>query len=251
MEEGQKLKLAVFISGSGTNLQSLLDRSSDGRLLADVLLVISDRADAYGLERARRHGVPAYVVEYGKYFEKFSHVTDRIERRRLSYEEAETEIIGILKNYDIDYVVLAGFMRLLTPYFLEHFKTGEGVFRVLNIHPALLPSFPGRHGYEDTFRYGCRWGGVTVHFVDEGEDSGPIIAQAVYPIFPNDSLEDIRKRGLSLEYEIYAQCINWLAKGMVRISKDQNGKPKVIVVDPEYRNILLSWISFAFNQLRK
>ncbi|MCX7822498.1 MAG: phosphoribosylglycinamide formyltransferase [Syntrophobacterales bacterium] len=245
----KRLKLAIFISGSGTNLQSLLDRSSDGRLSADVLFVISDRGDAYGLERAKRYGVPSYIVDYRKHIDSFRHVSDRIERWRLGYRQAEAEMLEIFKRYEVDYIVLAGFMRLLTPYFLENFKTEEGVFRVLNIHPALLPAFPGMHGYEDTFHYGCRWGGVTVHFVDEGEDTGPIIAQAVYPIFPGDNLEDVRKRGLTLEYEIYAQCINWLASGMVDIEKIEKGKPKVTIKDPNYKDIIQKWIALAFGKI--
>jgi phosphoribosylglycinamide formyltransferase-1 len=247
MENHEKrLKLAVLISGSGTNLQSLIDRSSDGRLQADVVVVVSDRADAYGLERARKHGISAYVVDYAKYIADVSHIVDLKERRRIAYEEAEKEILQILSNYSVDYVVLAGFMRLLTPHFLEKFRVEEGIFRVLNIHPALLPAFPGRHGYEDTFGYGCRWGGVTVHFVDEGEDSGPIIAQAVYPIFPGETVDTVRKRGLRLEYEVYAQSINWLAKGMVNVRKEESGRTRTVITDPQYGDILKRWVSLAF-----
>lgn len=246
MGEENRLRLAVFISGSGTNLQSLLDRSLDGRLSADVMVVISDREEAYGLERARKHRVSSYVVDYKKHREELYRIKNREDARRFAYEKAESEILGILKDYEIDYVILAGFMRLLTPYFLENFRTDEGIFRVLNIHPALLPAFPGRSGYEDTFRYGCRWGGVTVHFVDEGEDSGPIIAQAVYPIFPEDSLEDVRKRGLRLEYEVYAQCINWIARGMVKVIKSEKGRPRILIMDPQYKNILQKWMLLAF-----
>ncbi len=253
------LKLAVFISGSGTNLQAMIDRALQGRLKAEIKLVISDREDAYGLERARNHNIPSFVVDYKKYLasesneellEKAKNVLGKTPlslRKLSSYLKAEEELLKILEPYEIDYVCLAGFMRLLTPYFLSHFKGSSGVFRVLNIHPALLPSFPGRHGYEDTFEYGCKWGGVTVHFVDEGEDTGPIIAQMVYPIFPSDSLESVRKRGLSLEYEIYSQCINWLAEGWVQIVPPiGEGKPRVIIKDPEYRNILKRWMEIAF-----
>ncbi|MGC8718629.1 MAG: phosphoribosylglycinamide formyltransferase [Thermodesulforhabdaceae bacterium] len=247
MMDGEKrLKLAVFVSGSGTNLQSLIDRSSDGRLQADVVVVISDRADAYGLERARKHGIPAHVVDYARRIADARGLHAGKELRRKAYEEAEKEILEIISDYDVHYVVLAGFMRLLTPYFLERFKSEEGVYRVLNIHPALLPAFPGRHGYEDTFGYGCRWGGVTVHFVDEGEDSGPIIAQAVYPIFPDDTLDAVRKRGLTLEYEVYAQCINWLARGMVRIERRESSRVRIVITDPQYGDVLSRWISLAF-----
>jgi phosphoribosylglycinamide formyltransferase-1 len=132
-------------------------------------------------------------------------------------------------------------MRLVTPYFIGRFSSGQ--LRVLNIHPALLPCFPGRSGYEDTFEYGCKWGGITVHFADEGEDTGPIICQAVYPIWPGDDIDKIRERGLQLEYEIYSQAINWLSQGYVSFKSVPGGRTRVDITDPEYGGILKSWIS--------
>ncbi len=224
-----ELNIAVFISGSGTNLQSLIDKSESGELLAKIVAVISDIDDAYGLVRAERHNIPAFVVNYSRFI-------DSHRLKREAYEEAEKEIIKILEGFRIDYICLAGYMRLLTPYFLSHFRS-EYVYRVLNIHPALLPSFPGRHGYEDTFNYGCKWGGITVHFVDEGEDTGPIIAQAVYPIWPDDTVDKIRHRGLSLEHMLYPQCINWLAKGFIRFER-KGGRIVTYITDPDYRVVL-------------
>ncbi len=137
-------------------------------------------------------------------------------------------------------------MRLVTPYLLGHFN-GRGVWRVINIHPALLPAFPGRHGYEDTFAYGCKWGGITVHFVDEGEDSGPVIAQAIYPVWPGDDVESVRLRGLGLEYELYPQCINWLAAGQVEVrSGRESDRRRAVISDPAYASIMRSWIDKSF-----
>lgn len=230
------MNIAVFISGSGTNLQAMIDRRlgrSEGivrTLKADIKVVISDRGDAYGLERARNHAIPAYVVDYGYYIQKHGG------NKREAYREAEKEILSILGGYDIDYVCLAGYMRLLTPNFLEHFRKGP-IYGVINIHPALLPSFPGMHGYEDTFEYGCKWGGITVHFVDEGKDTGPIIAQAVYPIWPEDTPEDIRRRGLTIEHELYSQCINWIAEGKISFSRIKD-RILISVTDREYKNFI-------------
>ena len=260
----------MLVSGGGTNLQAILDRTVSGTLSAEVVAVVSDRADAYGSVRAQKAGIPSHVVDYSAYLQRESKAgaadilpveldeldrmqkilknpdpAKRLERlRRLVL--AERELIGVLDGYRPDYVCLAGFMRLLTPYFLHHYNR-MGEWRVLNIHPALLPAFPGEHGYEDTFSYGCKWGGVTVHFVDEGEDSGPIIAQAIYPIWPEDDLEKIRDRGLRLEYEVYSQCIDWLAGGQVEFDKREGNRSVVRITDPGYRSILENWLREALS----
>jgi len=264
----RKLRLAVLISGGGTNLQAILDRVAAGRLAAEVVVVVSDRPDVHGLVRAQKTGVPTHVVDYRAYLQDPSQAMaeematelqelDRTQKilknpdpaKRLErlgrLVSAERELIGILDGYRPDYICLAGFMRLLTPHFLHHYNSPEE-WRVLNIHPALLPAFPGEHGYEDTFAYGCKWGGITVHFVDEGEDSGPIIAQAVYPIWPEDDVTKIRDRGLELEYEVYSQCIQWLADGQVRFERRFGDRSDVLITDPEYRKILKDWLGKAF-----
>lgn len=255
----RKLRLAVLVSGGGTNLQAILDKCGSGELLAEVVCVASDRSDAFGLVRARNAGVPAHFIDYGAFIrgekdcgkeppvkleeldlvQKILKNPDRERRleRLLRLISAERELIALLDRYRPDYICLAGFMRLVSPYFLGHYNR-LGEWRVLNIHPALLPAFPGEHGYEDTFSYGCRWGGVSVHFVDEGEDSGPIIAQAVYPIWPTDDLEIVKKRGLELEYELYSQCINWLAAGQVKVERRNGNRPSVSILDPCYRQVL-------------
>jgi phosphoribosylglycinamide formyltransferase 1 len=265
-----KLRLAVLVSGGGTNLQAILDRSSDGSLNAEVVVAASDRPDACGLVRARNAGVPTEIVDYREYALREEEQLDRnglsvdldeLDRaqkiiksadprkrwlRLASLVLAEQALIARLDLYQPDYVCLAGYMRLVTPYFLNHFNRQDR-WRVLNIHPALLPAFPGQHGYEDTFAYGCKWGGITVHFVDEGEDSGPIIAQAVYPIWPHDDIEQVRRRGLLLEYEIYSQCINWLAADQVQMEQGPANRVRAVVTDPSYEDVLRSWSRMAFS----
>jgi phosphoribosylglycinamide formyltransferase-1 len=269
VKDSTRLRLAVLISGGGTNLQALIDRSIEGSLQAEVVVVLSDQSDAYGLVRAQKAGIPTHCVDYKAYqhysvealpenmlirlreLDQKQRILEdnnsRLRMERLACRmAAEQEIVRVLDPYVPDLICLAGFMRLVTPFFLQHYNQG-GKWRVLNIHPALLPAFPGQHGYEDTFGYGCKWGGVTVHFVDEGEDSGPIIAQAVYPIWPDDHLEDVRGRGLELEYEVYAQCINWVAQGHVEVIQQggPRGRFRVRVTDPSYREILRGWVQQA------
>ncbi len=260
-----KLRIAVLVSGGGTNLQALLDLSTAGELAAEIVAVVSDRADAYGLVRAERAGVPTHVVDYSAHLQRDIEKPlelglpvnleelarrqkivkipepEKLLQRLAKLVLAEHELISVLDSYRPDYVCLGGFMRLLSPYFLSHYNRG-GQWRVVNIHPALLPAFPGAHGYEDTFGYGCKWGGITVHFADEGEDTGPIIAQAVYPIWPDDDLDRIRQRGLSLEYEMYAQCINWLAAGQVELCSSPNRRVGTRITDPDYQKVLKGWI---------
>jgi phosphoribosylglycinamide formyltransferase-1 len=218
------------------------------------------------LVRAETAGIPTHIVNYKEFLQQKIEQpleldlpvnleelalrqkivklddADQLLQRLAKLVLAEHELLKVLDGYQVDYVCLAGFMRLLSPYFLGHFNSG-GQWRVVNIHPALLPAFPGANGYEDTFSYGCRWGGITVHFADEGEDTGPILAQAVYPIWPRDDLETIRRRGLSLEYEIYAQCINWLAAGQVELNSMAGQHTRARITDPHYETVLKSWVN--------
>ncbi len=264
-----KFKLAVMISGGGSNLQAMIDRIEAGKLDAEIALVLSNNPDAYGLIRAQKHGISTAVVDYRNYGKKllpeihqsslpkeFAAVINRqriysglpvgeLRDRLARLVLAEQEIIRLLDPLNLDLICLAGFMRLLSPYFIGHYCR-EGHYRIVNIHPALLPAFPGTHGYEDTFAYGCRFGGITVHFVDEGEDTGPIIAQAIYPIWPEDTLDTIRKRGLDLEYVLYSQCIQWMAQGDLKVENDEYGRPQVRILDPEYPKFLEQLTKQAF-----
>lgn len=263
-----------MISGRGTNLQALLDRAADGRLAAEVVVVVCDRPDAYGLERARKAGVPTHVVDYKAHLKADS---DEMARRALpegvDLEEldrtqqilanadrgkrldrlrrlllAEGELVRIMDSYQPDIVCTAGFMRLMTPYILNHYNRGGGDYRMVNVHPSLLPAFKGQYGYRDTFLYGCKWGGVTIHYVDLAEDAGPVITQAVYPIWPDDELDAVESRGLSLEYEMFAQALNWIAAGQVRLIQGEAGRYVAAIADPNYRDIQRSWVDQAFSR---
>lgn len=262
----RKLRLAVLISGGGTNLQAMIDRCRSGSLNATIEVVVSDKSGAFGLKRAERAEIPTFHIDYKSCaqsaLKKAENLVDLAEldrrqkilkisdpNRRLArlagLVVAESEIIRAIDSFEPDYVCLAGFMRLLTPYFISHFNArGPGI---INIHPALLPSFPGSRGYEDTFNYGCKWGGVSVHFVDRGEDTGPLIAQAVYPLWPGEDIEKIRSRGLALEYEVYSQVINWLAAGQVLIKEGTDGAPRIEIADPDYASILSAWVQKALS----
>jgi phosphoribosylglycinamide formyltransferase-1 len=271
MQKTKKIKLAVLISGGGTNLQAMIDQIEAGKLHAEVSVVVSNSPDAYGLVRAQKHGIPTAVVDYRNYGKKLlpevhesslpeefgavskrqriysdlspEEIRDRLARLVL----AEQEIIGLLEPFNPDLICLAGFMRLITPYFIGHYNTKDRC-RVMNIHPAFLPAFPGTDGYGDTFGYGCRFGGITVHFVDEGEDTGPIIAQAIYPIWPEDSLDTIRERGLNLEYQLYPQCIQWQAQGDLKLVSGEDGRPQVRILDPEYPKFIEQLTQQAFSR---
>jgi phosphoribosylglycinamide formyltransferase-1 len=266
-----ELKLAVLISGGGTNLQAMIDQIEAGKLDAEISVVVSNNPDAHGLVRAQKHGITTAVVDYRNYGKRslpkvvkstLPKKFDEVVKRQRIYSDlpdgevrdrlarlvlAEQEVLALLEPLKPDLICLAGFMRLISPYFIGHYNA-EDRYRIMNIHPALLPAFPGTDGYGDTFAYGCRFGGVTVHFVDEGEDTGPIIAQAMYPIWPDDTLEVIRKRGLELEYAIYSQCIQWMAQGDLQLAVSEDGQPQVRILDPKYPAFLEQLTKRAFSR---
>jgi len=191
------LTIAVFISGSGSNLQSIIDAIEAGRISARIAVVLSNEPDAYGLVRAQKHGIPTAIVNHRNYKDR---------------KEFEAAVVTVLEKSPVDIICLAGFMRLLTPDFLRRFPR-----RVINIHPALLPSFPGTHGQRDAFNYGVRFSGCTIHFVDDGVDTGPIIMQAVVPVMPDDDEEQLKARILAQEHRIYPQVIQFFAEDRVTV----------------------------------
>ncbi len=191
------LALAVLVSGSGSNLQSMIDRIEAGTLDARISIVLSNNPEAFGLERARRHGIPTRAVAHQDY---------------PSREAFDAVLVDAIREAGADTVALAGFMRMLTPEFLQAFPE-----RILNIHPALLPSFPGTHGQRDAASYGVRLSGCTVHFVNEVMDNGPVIIQAAVPAQQDDVAGTLGQRILALEHRIYPQALQWLSRGRLSI----------------------------------
>lgn len=189
------LKIAVLASGSGSNLQAIIDATVRGTLDAEIRLVLCNRSNAYALERAKKAGIPTSTILHTGFD---------------SREAFDAEMIKQLQEADIEYVVLAGFMRLLTPQFIQAFAG-----KIINIHPALLPSFKGAHGIADAVDYGVTLAGCTVHFVDEIMDNGAIIAQAVVPVTANEPADDVQKRVLGFEHRLYPQVLQWIATGRV------------------------------------
>ena len=193
----EKLPIAVLISGSGTNLQSIIDAIAANRLDAKIEVVLSNRADAFGLVRAKDHGIPSEVLDHKSL------------PSREAYDQA---IVDLLRARGVKLVALAGFMRLLSPVFVAAFSN-----RIMNIHPALLPSFPGLHVQKKALEHGVRFSGCTVHFVNEECDEGPIIIQAVVRVFPDDTEEQLAERILKQEHRIYPRAIQLYAQGRLHV----------------------------------
>lgn len=192
----RKEKLGVLCSGRGSNLASIIEAIERGDIGAEIAVVIADKINAYALERARERGIPAVTVVYRDYAE------------RADFERA---LLTELRAHGVTLVVLAGFMRILSPVFV-HAYAGH----ILNIHPALLPSFPGAHAHRDALAYGVKVSGCTVHFVDEGMDSGPIIMQATVPVLEGDTEETLAARVLSQEHQIFPEAIKLYVEGRLR-----------------------------------
>ena len=201
MGSKKKLKLGILASGSGTNLQSIIDQCQQGRLDAEICLVLSNNPGAGALERAEQAGINNVCINH---------------REFNSREDFDQAVVVALQKAGAELIVLAGFMRIISAVFLQAFPQ-----RIINIHPALLPAFPGLHVQQQALDYGARFSGCTVHIVDGGIDTGPIIAQAVVPILPNDSEETLAARILEQEHKIYPQVIQWFTEGRVTIKKRQ------------------------------
>lgn len=189
------LPIAVLVSGSGSNLQSIIDRIEAGELDAEIKLVVCNKAGAYGIERAKKHGIPYKVLLHTDF------------GSREEFDQAMGDVIEAAGVDRTGAIVMAGFMRIVTPGFLQRFD-----HRVLNIHPALLPSFPGVHGQSDAADYGVKISGCTVHFVDETMDNGPIVIQAAVPCSAGEDGGHLGPRILKLEHRIFPQAIQWLAE---------------------------------------
>ena len=240
MDGKLKMRIGVLVSGGGSNLQAIMDAVKAGELDVEIVCVGSDTPSAGGLLRAEAEGIPTFATDYRALFSRWKEgeglptdfsleavatkqnlmtgapldtLRPFLEKRAL----AEADLLTQLAPYGIDLLVLAGFMRVFTPYFIDGFGAFPTQPPIMNIHPALLPAFPGTDGYGDTFRYGCKVGGCTVHFVDYGEDSGPIIGQSSFPILAGDDLDAVKKKGLMEEWRLFPQCIRLYAEGRLRV----------------------------------
>lgn len=201
MSESQgALKIGVLISGSGSNLQAIIDRIDQGTLDAEIVLVISSRPDAFGLTRAEKAGIPTLVLNREVYQDA---------------PAANKRIADALKEAGAEYVIMAGYMRKLTNEVLDAYPD-----RVVNLHPALLPSFKGAHAIEDAFNFGVKVTGITVHFANEDYDKGPIIAQRAVEVREDDTLDSLEEHIHEAEHALYPEVISWLAAGRVQIDEE-------------------------------
>lgn len=193
-----KLRAAVLVSGSGTNLQALLDACATPGFPAEIAVVVSNVAAAFALERARKANVATVVLDHKQFGAR---------------EEYDRAMVEALRSHQVELVCLAGFMRLLTPLFLGAYPS-----RVINIHPALLPAFPGMHGVKQAFEYGAKITGCTVHLVDEGTDTGPVIAQSAVPVLPDDTEQSLAERIHREEHALYPAVLRMFGERKVRVS---------------------------------
>jgi phosphoribosylglycinamide formyltransferase-1 len=192
-----KKRIAVLLSGRGSNFEALAESVASGRIPnAEMALVVSNREGAPGIEKARERGIPARVIP----------------SKGLERETYDRQVVAALEEAGINLVCLAGFMRLLSPYFVERFRG-----RILNIHPSLLPAFPGLEAHRQEIEHGVKFAGCTVHFVDENLDAGPIILQAVVPVLDDDTPETLAARVLAEEHRIYSEAVRIVLEGRYRI----------------------------------
>jgi phosphoribosylglycinamide formyltransferase-1 len=192
------IDLGVLISGSGTNLQAIIEAIQRGEVDARIRVVVSNNPQAYGLVRAQTHGLPTAVISH---------------KDVPSREAFDAEVVRVLRQHGAELVILAGFNRLFSPFFIRSFPQ-----RIMNIHPALLPAFPGLRAQKQALEHGVRFSGATVHFVDEEVDHGPIIIQAVVPVYPDDTEETLQERILKQEHRIYPRAIQLFAQGRLEIA---------------------------------
>lgn len=195
------MNIAVFVSGNGSNLQAIIDSWSRGEIKANISLVVSDKSSAYALERTKKANIESFVLE------------DKDFKTR---EEYDKEIIKELGKKKIDLIILAGFMRLLSSYFVNKYRN-----KILNIHPSLLPLFKGTHGIRDAFNAKVKETGVTVHFVDEKLDNGPIILQRSLKVESSDTLESLEKKIHKLEHKMYPEAIKLFVEGKVKVENNK------------------------------
>jgi phosphoribosylglycinamide formyltransferase-1 len=208
------LRVAVLASGRGSNLQAVIDAIEAGTVQAKIVAVISNKQEAPALERARRHGLSGLFVDPKPHA-----------GRPDSREAYDRELLGVLRQHDVELVLLAGYMKIVTMVLVEAFAN-----RMMNIHPSLLPSFPGLDVQKKAIEWGCKLAGCTVHFVTEGVDEGPIILQAAVPILDEDAPDTLAARILEQEHKLYPRAVQLFAEGRLRVEERrvfiEDGKPE-------------------------
>lgn len=214
------IRLGVLASGRGSNFQAILDAIDSGTLNAQAVLLVTDNPGAYALERAKKHAVESLVLQPKHYSSRDDYY--------LAIREA-------LHSREIDLVLLAGFMRIVGKPLIDAYRN-----RIMNIHPALLPSFPGLHGQKQANDYGVKISGCTVHFVDEGMDTGPIIVQAAVPAYSDDTEESLSERILSMEHKIYPEAVRLFAAGRLQV---RGRKVHIAGLTPAGQSLLSSPLS--------
>ena len=192
-----KVRLGVLVSGSGSNLQAIIDAIDSGRLSAEVVCVISNKAGVYALERAERHCIPSIHLDHRQFSRR---------------EDYDANLVEILRGHGVELVILAGFMRIITTVLLDAFP-----MRIMNIHPALLPAFPGIHAQQQALDYGVKFSGCTVHFVDAGTDTGPIILQSAVPVLEEDTEASLSARIQVEEHRCFPTAIQLFADNRLRV----------------------------------
>lgn len=197
ISSSDKTKIAVLVSGNGSNLQSIVDAIESGTLNAEIVCVVSNNPEAYALTRAKKHGIPCEI-----------HDNSRFKSRK----EYDLALVAILQSYNVSLIVLAGFMRILSEVMVTAFPNA-----IMNIHPALLPSFPGLHAQQQALDYGVKFSGCTVHFVDAGTDTGPIILQAVVPVEQNDTDGTLSARIQKEEHRLFPEALRLFVSGRLYV----------------------------------
>lgn len=203
----KEFKLGVLVSGNGTNLQAIIDQIENGALAAKISLVISNKKDAFALERARKRGIETVFIDPKSFPGK---------------EEYDQAMVDLLKAESVDLICLAGFMRILRKGFIKAFAG-----KIINIHPSLLPAFPGLHPQQQALDHGVKFSGCTVHFVDEGVDSGPIILQSVVPVYDTDDEKELSRRILEQEHLLYPRAIQLIIEDRLTLSARRITQKKI------------------------
>jgi len=255
MPEG--IHIGVLVSSKGTKLQAVIDACETGLINGRVSFVCSDNPDAYALTRASLHGIPAFVVDYTELRQRcrlepqaiqlpadcdFDHIMARQKVFDASPENlvfrlkmrvmAEEQMLRQMAPHPLDLLVLAGFVRKLSPYFIEKINYGSAIPRIMNLHATICPAFPGIDGYGQTLRHGCKIAGCTVHFVDYGVDSGPIIDQDTFKIEPHDTIDSVKEKGMRLECSLYPKCIGLFAEKRLSLRETETGSIVVDILQP-------------------